>query len=297
MPPEVIPEMQRIILAPYKGRLFEFNPVDNRYFIHSYVTRYFTVYGENCIIRGLEPVSWQIDPDNIVTINISGGIAIADSTCLVIRGTTTLDLDVSPYDEKGRLVVSLGYKNYHSIEENEPYLKLSYVTVDGSSQAPLPWRSDKDRLLLGYFAFVKASADPPHSGQLINLTPRKDADPVYIYIAGKQYQVAPYDSISRAFFRQRVLLVGMEVVKLTPQDIQRGYLEIDDNYLDTEVEVSIAGGLVLTNASVCPPGIVPDYEVYRGRIHLRNGIYGDYEIVGLSDELQAGDVLRIEYYY
>lgn len=294
MPSEIIPTAQETFLDPYRGRLFDFNPADLRHYIVSYVDNVLRVLGNNCMITGCDILAASIDINNSVNITISPGICIVDTTCIEFTEISYLQLDVTPYDSTGYLIVSVGYKNYQSLEFNDPYLKLSYVSLDGNHVAPLPWRVDMDHLLLGYFTFTKSPFF-----QIINKTPTIGAT-VTLNIIGNPYNVAYKDNLTNKIISN--LINNMDIIEMTQDFIDQGYFtttNISENF--NNIEITMVNGPVLVNKSTLVSvnthitTEVPDYDVYRGKIFIRNGIYGSYTVTGISEQITVGDILRIEY--
>jgi len=158
----VRPENQDTFIDPYSSYLFDMGVEDSRVYLSRQINSLLRAFGEDCVVAGLY-TSADLS-NNIIRVTIQPGKAVVDTTLHIFPEPTLLDLDLSPYDPSGYVVVSIAYMYIQTMYNNKPYFKLTYVSSDGSSQSPEPWSPNRDRLILSIYKFEK-----DESNNVINL--------------------------------------------------------------------------------------------------------------------------------
>lgn len=291
---EIIPTQLRHLL-PYNVSLYDYSPTNMKSYISNYIRNYYQLLGDNCILEDMSVLSYTIDANDLVTIRMSSGFVIEDLTCIQFTTTTTLTLDVTPYDQDGGyLIVNVGYENLKSIEYNAPYMKLSYIENSGAYGHPIDWNLSKDNLLIGYFMFTKSPTKT-----ITNLTPVLGRPVLNKTIKGKLYRIAPQDKITDKIMSY--FIPGLELIQITEGHVTDGYVVLKNVPDDvTKIETSILNGPVLVNKKVTTL-VTPDYDVYGNRLFFKNGIFSNPQVTisGLATKytLRVGDIIKIEYSY
>jgi hypothetical protein len=133
---------------------------DSRVYLSRQVNNILQIFGSNVKISGLDITinnNNKLINNKIASFTISPGKCIVDTTLHIFPTATTLELDVSPYDPSGYLVIVVSYKYIESLQQNRPIFKLLYVTSDGLDQLPDAWSPNRDNLILGVFKFNNQS--------------------------------------------------------------------------------------------------------------------------------------------
>jgi hypothetical protein len=133
---------------------------DSRVYLSRQVNNILQVFGSNVKISGLDITinnNNNLINNKIASFTISPGKCIVDTTLHVFPTATTLELDISPYDPSGYLVIVVSYKYIESLQQNRPIFKLLYVTQDGLDQLPDAWSPNRDNLIIGVFKFNNQS--------------------------------------------------------------------------------------------------------------------------------------------
>jgi hypothetical protein len=200
------PMDSKTFISPYSQSLFDMGVQDSRVYLSRQVNNILQVFGSNVKISGLDVTinnNNQLINNKIASFTISPGKCIADTTLHVFPTSTTLELDVSPYDPSGYLVIVVSYKYIESLQQNRPIFKLLYVTQDGLDQLPDAWSPSRDNLVLGVFKFNNQSPYDLNShnsgtisigGNTYAINPV--ADTVADTVAQQHYTIGSLDSIS-----------------------------------------------------------------------------------------------------
>ena len=149
----VQPTNQHTFIDPYSSTIFDMGIEDTRVYLSRQVNYLLSVFGSDCVIRGLDTTTSF--SGSVVTVNISPGRAIVDTTLHIFDDPVTLTLDVAPYEDTGYLAVNISYRYIETLQANRPFFKLTWVSSDGNTQLPEPWSPERDRLLLAWIEFTK----------------------------------------------------------------------------------------------------------------------------------------------
>jgi len=154
----VTPQDQVTYLDPYKAKLFDFNNSDSRVYIARSINSLLSVQGNDIVLDGLEISGLSYNAgNNVVSMTVNPGRCILDTTMIEILEPVDLELDVTAYDDTGKLVISLSYQFLETVYANEAIMKLSYLVPNGSDTNPEPWFTQIDRLILDVFSFDKTA--------------------------------------------------------------------------------------------------------------------------------------------
>jgi len=154
------PMDSKTFISPYSQSLFDMGVQDSRVYLSRQVNNILQVFGSNVKISGLDITinnNNKLINNKIASFTVSPGKCIVDTTLHIFPTATTLELDVSPYDPSGYLVIVVSYKYIESLQQNRPIFKLLYVTEDGLDQLPDAWSPNRDNLILGVFKFNNQS--------------------------------------------------------------------------------------------------------------------------------------------
>lgn len=152
----VQPVNQETFIDPYSSYLFDMGVEDSRVYLSRNVNSILKSFGEDCVLSGLDVGAVLVTGSNIAQFTIYPGKAIVDTTLHIFRENVSLDLDLSPYDPNGFVVVSISYKYIQTMQNNRPFFKVSYVSADGQQILPNPWSLPRDRLVIAVFRFTKS---------------------------------------------------------------------------------------------------------------------------------------------
>jgi len=155
---------QETFIDPYSSTLFDMGVQDSRVYLSRQVNSILRAFGEDIVISGLETVA--VLNNNIIAVSIRPGRCIIDTTLHIFKTIVNLDLDLSPYDPSGYVVLSVSYKYIQTMQNNRPYFKLSYVSADGQVQLPDAWSTSRDRVVLDVYKFTK----DPITGNITSIT-------------------------------------------------------------------------------------------------------------------------------
>jgi len=140
---------------PYQQRLLQFNTQDSKVYLSRSTNYLLKAIGDDVVLNGLSlTVNPTIDLETI-SLTISPGLLIQDTTLISILDSTTLTFNVRPYDQNnGYIIVYTEYQYLNIISENPLSLKIAYISADGTSIST-SWDPNKNRILLYRFSFTK----------------------------------------------------------------------------------------------------------------------------------------------
>jgi hypothetical protein len=153
----VQPTNQETFIDPYNARLFDMGIEDSRVYLSRQANQVYKAFGEDIIVQGMF-ISYLIEGSKI-TFTVSTGRCIIDTTLCIFKDPIILDIDVTPYADNGFLVVSIGYRYIQTMFNNRPYLKVSWVSLDGDNTLPEDWSPQRDRMIICWYEFTKDSSN------------------------------------------------------------------------------------------------------------------------------------------
>ena len=144
--------------TPYNQRILHQNTQDSKVYLSRASNFILRAIGNDLILKGFNIQS--ITTINLDTLSfvINPGFLIQDSTLIEIKESSTLEINVKPYDHtNGYIIIYTDYQYLDSVLENNLQLKISYITADGDHIEPSEdiWDPNKNRILLYRFRFSK----------------------------------------------------------------------------------------------------------------------------------------------
>ena len=156
---------------PYQQRLLQFDTTDSRVYLSRVSNYILKSIGNDVVIKGLD-VSFSLE-DTTITLTISPGLIIQDSTLIEITTETSISFDLNGYDScNGYLILYTNYQYLNIIDSNKFLFKLSYITKDGLDIDDI-WDKNRNRVYLNLYRFDNT----------YNLT--EIINPDFFYISGK----------------------------------------------------------------------------------------------------------------
>lgn len=167
------------------------------------------VYGNNCIVDGGEFTnSLKDSTSNILNVTIGPGQYIINKTLLVLTQYHLLDIDLSPFSERGKVLIMAMYCPCSNQNLSSFYYRLAYLSENGQQLLPLASinsSSDSDicsqcqTIILGTINFAKDT-----TGKVINSTnssPLRRNILSYINnpilnVQGEDMEVMPFDRLT-----------------------------------------------------------------------------------------------------
>lgn len=122
--------------------------------------------GNNIVLIGLKAINVEF-LGSIITVNLSPGKIIHDSTLIAVTSATTLTLDVSAYSDTPSSGSHLGvftdflFTETPDADAQTPLtIHMFHVNVDGTVIEPaVSWDVDRCKILLAAVNFTKSSGD------------------------------------------------------------------------------------------------------------------------------------------
>lgn len=184
-----IPTNQSVYINSSQGRIFDFNTPSSRVYLGEAVNSLLKVFGDNNIISGFRILDISYHND-IVTVKISPGEAILDSTLIKYNEPITLKLDVSGLDDRnGSIIVSMFFNFVQTQQKNLSSIKLTYVTNDGHVPDN-SWFSEFSNIVIAKINFNKELNSAVK--EIIPVLNRQK-----ITIENQEYVIYPADNISK----------------------------------------------------------------------------------------------------
>ena len=177
----VAPAEQFRYIDPYQQRVFQYGTEDSDVFLARVVNSLYKIFGNNIVITGFDKDDFQmVTTDDEIYITVPAGMLIQDNTLVEFNEKTQLMLEnVSTMSMTGRIIAYVRYQYLQTIEQNQAYLCLNYISSAGTPR--YSWDSEKDLTLLGIFEFEKDNDD-----NVIGVTL---SDETVINIVGQDYHV------------------------------------------------------------------------------------------------------------
>ena len=95
------------------------------------------IYGQNCIINGGEfTCTLKDNTSNIINVTISPGQFLLSNTLLVLNYNHVLDLDLTPYSDRGTVLVLAMYCPCSNLSLSSFYYRLAYLSENGEQLLP-----------------------------------------------------------------------------------------------------------------------------------------------------------------
>ena len=168
------------------------------------------IYGENCIIDGVELVGGLQDTtSNVYVVNFKSGQLLMSNTLLTLSNVHSLELDLSPYSDNGIVVALAHYCPCTQNNTSNFYYRLAYISSKGGDLLPLASAGGNTSnvdlvtqcatIVLGTFSFSKDV-----NGNVISIvqtTPLRNLILSYINnpkitISSTQFEIMPFDRLT-----------------------------------------------------------------------------------------------------
>jgi hypothetical protein len=178
---EIIPTNQNTSINHSENRVFDFNNVNSRFYLGQTANNVLRVFGGDCVIDGLEVLSYSIN-GNILSFTVSKGTAIIDGTQIDFQTDNTITLDTTGLDHSsGYIVLSISFVYLFVSKQNEAKLHCTYITNDNIAP-DYSWYVDRNHLVLDKFNYNT-------SEQTLTKVANPEFDPLILTIHGKEYEV------------------------------------------------------------------------------------------------------------
>jgi hypothetical protein len=139
-------------------RILHQNSIDSKVYLSRTSNYLLKAIGDDLVLSGFDlTINSTIDLDTI-SITISPGLLIQDTTLINITEATTLTLNIKSYDHtNGYIIVYTDYQFLNSTVTNDLNFKIAYITASGDSIYPTAtiWDPNRNRIVLYRFSFVK----------------------------------------------------------------------------------------------------------------------------------------------
>lgn len=142
---------------PYQQRILQFDNIDSKVYLSRTSNFILKSIATDAIIKGFDISSLTMS-NNIVTITLTPGLLIQDTTLIDVPESVALTFDVSSYDScYGCLIIYTNYQYISSIEQNQLRLKISYISNDGLTLGPSTddWNINSNRIYITTVSFNK----------------------------------------------------------------------------------------------------------------------------------------------
>lgn len=183
------PDKQRIFINSSQGRIFDFNNISSRVYLGDAVNSLLRVFGDNCIITGFRILNAVYSDDDIISITISSGEAIINSTLIKYIESIELRIDVSGLDDSGLIIPNIFFNFITTQQKNLSSIRLTYLNSSGYSPYS-SWFTEYSYIVLAVLEFDKM-AKTVFKRPIYVLNQEK------ININNKQYTIYPFDNISK----------------------------------------------------------------------------------------------------
>lgn len=152
----VTPSDQQISIDPYTSKLFDFNNASSRVYLSRTVNNLLRTFGTDVILEELFIDEIQYDSTNeTVSITITPGKCIIDTTLIEFPNQTTIEMNLSGYDQTGSLLLFISFRYTESVHLNTAKFKLLYVDPTNRFTYPEQIETNTERVLLAKFIFNK----------------------------------------------------------------------------------------------------------------------------------------------
>lgn len=183
----VQPKGQEIYIDPYNGTLFNYNTHQSRVYLGRSINSLLKVFGDNCIIDGMDIIDVQYEND-ILYCALNPGKIIIDTTLIEISEKIELELNTAKYDTlAGYFIVSIGFKYLRDKFENNAKFKLLYVDTHGVCD---DFFIDVDNIIITKIIIDKRYPENTY------YFPTKFSNIQYLTINNKSYRIYPPDNIT-----------------------------------------------------------------------------------------------------
>ena len=124
----VTPSNQEISIDPYSGKLFDFDNASSRIYLSRSINNLLKTFGDDVIIEGLEitDLAYASQTES-VSFTITPGKCIIDTTLIEFPTASNLSINLSGYDDTGRLLVFTTFRFTETVHNNVSKFKIFYL--------------------------------------------------------------------------------------------------------------------------------------------------------------------------
>ena len=120
---------QNIVLNHFDLKIFDFDNISNKNYISRQANNLLKIFGNDCIIDGMEILGLEYVGQNTINVSINSGKIIIDQILIEFLEITNLSIDVTDYcSETGFLIISIGYNYLDNKYDNKSLFKFIYVS-------------------------------------------------------------------------------------------------------------------------------------------------------------------------
>lgn len=127
---------------------------NTRYYLIESVQQILKTFNENCVITGLNIINLSINTDNLLTVDVSNGKVIADSTLIEYPSNFTINIDTTELDDSGSIILNVNFRYLRTSRLNQSTISLKYLTPDNQCDN---WFPERDKLILAILNFDKTN--------------------------------------------------------------------------------------------------------------------------------------------
>jgi len=157
---------------------------NSRYYLIESVQQIVETIGTNCVLTGLDILDVNInDSRNLLTVNLSKGKVICDSTLIEFPDDMSLPLDISNLDHEGKLILSVNFRYLRTSRPNFASISLKFLN---NSNICTEWFEEKDKIVLAiiqYNKFLKSTV----------ITQSTFLEKEVAYINDIEYEIRPFN--------------------------------------------------------------------------------------------------------
>ena len=147
---------------PYQQRIFDYGTVDSRVYLSRATNMILKAIGNNVVLNGFTIGGLSGIGTSIISLTVSTGYAIQDSTLVQSEQIATLTIDVSTLVDTttggAHLGVFLDYEYLETVESNPAVIRLYHISSDGMTLTPAGFDSARCLTLIGLIEFTKVAA-------------------------------------------------------------------------------------------------------------------------------------------
>lgn len=130
--------------------IMDFN---SRYYLIESIQQVVDVIGSNCVLTGLNIINHSLI-NNQLTVNLSKGKIICDSTLIYFPNDLDLPLDLGTLPTQGRIILSVNYRYLRTSRPNFAAISLKYL--DNSNYCT-EWFQETDKIVLAVLYYNKSN--------------------------------------------------------------------------------------------------------------------------------------------
>lgn len=140
---------------PHQQRMYQFNTQDSKVYLSRSTNYLLKAVGDDVVLSGFS-LTTNPSTEDTISVTLSPGMLIQDSTLISILEPITLSLNIVPYDHNnGYIIIYTNYQYLNTITENSLSFEIAYISSTGNNISTSSWDPNKNRILLYRFSFIK----------------------------------------------------------------------------------------------------------------------------------------------